>query len=289
MAPKNILLEGKPGIGKTTLIHSIADQLAFFGVGGFYTREIREQQRRGGFRVETFQGGSGVLAHVAFTAGPTVGKYRVDVDTFERIGVQALERALLNEAIRSPEHAPPAISEKPGCASVQDSSTTTDIWQNVIPAGGYSSEAQPTKSRSERDSAHDPPATGETCLNVIPAQAGCASGCHPPPEAGIQDFEGRKRALTPDSPSNGNSHETIIPESRIILIDEIGKMERFSERFKEVVLACLDSNKPVIATIMSGSHPFVDEVKNRGDVELVRVTLENRDQLMGAIVREIGE
>jgi len=35
MAPKNILLEGKPGIGKTTLIHSIADQLAFFGLAGF--------------------------------------------------------------------------------------------------------------------------------------------------------------------------------------------------------------------------------------------------------------
>lgn len=34
MELKNIFLEGEPGIGKTTLICRIADQLASFGIGG---------------------------------------------------------------------------------------------------------------------------------------------------------------------------------------------------------------------------------------------------------------
>jgi nucleoside-triphosphatase len=43
-----LLLTGRPGTGKTTIIRKIADEWRG-RVGGFYTGEIREQGQRLGF------------------------------------------------------------------------------------------------------------------------------------------------------------------------------------------------------------------------------------------------
>jgi len=39
---KNILLTGKPGCGKTTLIRRVLERLTEIDSGGFYTQEIRK-------------------------------------------------------------------------------------------------------------------------------------------------------------------------------------------------------------------------------------------------------
>ena len=167
----NILLEGEPGVGKTTLILNIAERLSSQRIGGFYTQEIREKGQRVGFRLATFSGQSGILSHMKFTAGPIVGKYRVNLPQFEKIAVNGLEKA--------------------------------------------------------------------------------------------------------------------ISESFIILIDEIGKMELFSGQFKKILPRCFDSDKTLIATIMSRSHPYVDRLKTRSDVKLIKVTKENRNKLVFNIIEEI--
>ncbi len=90
-----ILLTGAPQAGKTTLVRRIVAGLATSGiaVGGFITGELREQGRRVGFLVEAIGGGSAVLAHVARSEGPVVGRYHVDVPAFERGALPALDRA----------------------------------------------------------------------------------------------------------------------------------------------------------------------------------------------------
>jgi nucleoside-triphosphatase len=70
-----------------------------------------------------------------------------------------------------------------------------------------------------------------------------------------------------------------VAQSRIVIIDEIGKMELFSAPFKEAVLAAIDSGSPVIATAMARPHPWVDALKARPDVTLWQVTVENRDEM----------
>jgi len=165
------LFEGEPGIGKTTLLCKIGEGISHLGVGGFCTQEIREKGRRVGFQIETCSGESCILSHTRFKTGPRVGKYRVDVPGFERIGVAGLERAL--------------------------------------------------------------------------------------------------------------------HKSSVILIDEIGKMELFSERFKEIVNQCLDSEKLVLATVMARSHPLVDGLKRRSDVELLEVTMGNREQLASTLIKKV--
>ena len=76
---KNILLTGKPGIGKTTAIRRIVEGLKTNSVGGFWSTEIRENRRRVGFAIETLSGKTGILAHVNIEHGPRVSKYRVNV------------------------------------------------------------------------------------------------------------------------------------------------------------------------------------------------------------------
>jgi nucleoside-triphosphatase len=63
------------------------------------------------------------------------------------------------------------------------------------------------------------------------------------------------------------------------LIDELGKMELASEPFRDAVLELFDAHKPVVATVHAFRHPFSDALKARPDVELVRLTRGNRDEL----------
>lgn len=51
----------------------------------------------------------------------------------------------------------------------------------------------------------------------------------------------------------------------IFMVDEIGKMELYSERFKEMIKKILHSEKPVIATIALSKDPFIDKIKRRDD------------------------
>lgn len=74
----------------------------------------------------------------------------------------------------------------------------------------------------------------------------------------------------------------------IILIDEIGKMECFSERFKEVLLRCLNSEKKVIATIALKGSEWIEEIKKRKDIKLFEITQRNRDSLLAEILKEVG-
>jgi nucleoside-triphosphatase len=160
------LLTGRPGTGKTSLVRQAVAELKG-KAGGFYTEEIRVQGTRLGFKLITLDGQEAVLAHVDFHGRYRVGKYGVDVDELDRVGVPALE-----EAIR------------------------------------------------QRD---------------------------------------------------------------VIVIDEIGKMELFSKRFREVVLEAIHSDKPVLGTIMLNSHPWADEVKRQPQVRLVEIARTDYYQVLADI------
>ena len=85
-----VLLTGRPGCGKTTLVKRVVNELAV-PAGGFYTEEIRE---RGGFKLVTLDGKEAVLAHVDFKTPQRVGKYGLDLSALEIIGVEAVRAAV---------------------------------------------------------------------------------------------------------------------------------------------------------------------------------------------------
>lgn len=83
--PSNILITGRPGIGKTTVVMKLAEGLKRRIVAGFYTEEIRRGTHREGFRAVTFSGRTATLAHVDLRSRSRVGRYGVDVATFENL------------------------------------------------------------------------------------------------------------------------------------------------------------------------------------------------------------
>lgn len=84
MSSSNILITGPPGIGKTTLIKKVADDLKDLDPIGFYTLEIREGGVRKGFRLNSLDGREGILSHVGIRGSPRVGRYGVDLPGFEK-------------------------------------------------------------------------------------------------------------------------------------------------------------------------------------------------------------
>jgi nucleoside-triphosphatase len=83
---------------------------------------------------------------------------------------------------------------------------------------------------------------------------------------------------------------SILPVSRnVIILDEIGKMECFSEVFRKAALRALDSPNIVVGTITFGGDGFILGIKQRGDIEIHEVTAGNRDLLPGLIAKKIAE
>ena len=70
----------------------------------------------------------------------------------------------------------------------------------------------------------------------------------------------------------------------LIVIDEIGKMELFSNRFQRLVCDCLNSDKQVLASIALKGNEFIAAIKRRSDIRLLEVTRGNRDRLLEAIL-----
>lgn len=168
---RTLLLTGRPGVGKTTVIKKVARALGETA-GGFFTEEIRSSSgRRTGFRLVTLRGEEAVMAHVDLRKPrhPRVSRYGVDLGAVERVGVVALQGAM-------------------------------------------------------------------------------ASG-------------------------------------RIIIVDEIGKMELLSDAFKHTVLEAVESECTLLGTAMRGSDPWVDDLRARKHVQVWEVTSSNRDELSGQISR----
>jgi len=165
------LLTGRPGVGKTTCLRNVLD-LLHVPAGGFFTEEIRDEGRRVGFSLLALDGQRGTLAHVNRSGGPRVGKYGVNLDALDHVGVPAV-----------------------------------------------------------RDG---------------------------------------------------------IRKGRLVVIDEIGKMEMASPAFRQAVEDALESPVPVLGTILQASHPWADRIKTHPSVRQIDVTLANRESLPAELARMLG-
>ena len=70
--------------------------------------------------------------------------------------------------------------------------------------------------------------------------------------------------------------------SRVVILDEIGKMECLCQRFIQEVEALLNSSKMVIATVGLKGGGFPARVRSRPDCQVLTVTLSNRFRLFPA-------
>jgi nucleoside-triphosphatase len=78
----------------------------------------------------------------------------------------------------------------------------------------------------------------------------------------------------------------VIPSKprQIVVIDEIGKMERFSSPFRESLVRTLDSPHRVLGSIALMGGPFIHRIKNRPDVQVFHVSEKNRESLAASLI-----
>lgn len=68
-------------------------------------------------------------------------------------------------------------------------------------------------------------------------------------------------------------------ENDLLYLDEIGQMELYSDKFRNLVIRYLDANNICIATISSVfEDSFTKLIKNRADVVVVELTLDTREE-----------
>ena len=73
--------------------------------------------------------------------------------------------------------------------------------------------------------------------------------------------------------------ETALEYSDLILLDEIGVMEKQTTKFRKMLLKCLDSSKPVLGTFQQRADWFSDILNARTDTKIFSINESNREKI----------
>ena len=75
-----------------------------------------------------------------------------------------------------------------------------------------------------------------------------------------------------------------IEKKDVVIIDEIGPMELFSENFRDAATKALQSHRLVLVVLhLRSKDPLVEEFRNHEEVDLTEVTTSNREKLKSEI------
>ncbi len=73
-------------------------------------------------------------------------------------------------------------------------------------------------------------------------------------------------------------------ECDLVVVDEIGKMELFSAKFRETIPRVIGSGRRVLGTIMLNPNPWADAIKRQPQVNLITVTRANHQQVLEGLL-----
>ncbi len=79
--------------------------------------------------------------------------------------------------------------------------------------------------------------------------------------------------------------EIALSENKLLIIDEIGKMELYSMRFKELILRVFQTKIPFLGTILYKPHPFCDRLKDSHGIKLLTLRMSEHDKTYGKIIK----
>ena len=85
------------------------------------------------------------------------------------------------------------------------------------------------------------------------------------------------------------SLERALEREELIIIDEIGKMELFSRRFRSLIRRILESDERILGVIHQKTDPFTQQIRRYPAVEIVAVTETNRNVLPSLILEKLGQ
>lgn len=94
---KKILLTGLPGVGKTTIIRKVINNIFLNSgmIGGFFTKEIRENNRRVGFQVKTILSCEiDIIAHEQHKSSYKMHNFGINLNAFEKTLLMELKNCV---------------------------------------------------------------------------------------------------------------------------------------------------------------------------------------------------
>ena len=91
---KHLLIVGRPGVGKTTLMRRLTQSLRHCAIDGFLTEELREAEQRMGFWLSPLDGRQVLLAHRRLESGTRVGPYKVNIEVLDHVAVAVIQRGI---------------------------------------------------------------------------------------------------------------------------------------------------------------------------------------------------
>lgn len=78
------------------------------------------------------------------------------------------------------------------------------------------------------------------------------------------------------------------PDTRLVVLDEVGKMESFSLPFRERVERLLASDIPVLASVALHGVGFVKRVRHDPRITLIHMKRDSREGLVGELLRRLA-
>ncbi|KQC04523.1 MAG: hypothetical protein APR53_10125 [Methanoculleus sp. SDB] len=161
------------------------------------------------------------------------------------------------------------ITGPPGSGKTTAVLRIIESLRDARPAGFYTAEVRERGVRTGFDLVS---LSGRRQILARTGMKGPRVGKYGVDVAGLEAFLGDPEAL---------------PEGAgVIIVDEIGKMECLSPRFRTYLMHILDSGVFVIATIALRGDTFIESIKKRPGIVLRTLTRENRDLLVPELVLE---
>ncbi len=165
-------------------------------------------------------------------------------------------------------HAKTLITGKPGVGKTTLVQKIIKRMGSVNMAGFYTSEIRCTGSRLG--------------FELKGLNGGCRTLAHVDMDS--RHRTGKYGVDTPGFEEFLATLDLLNPAVELIVIDEIGKMELFSNCFRNLVRDALNADRQVLATIALKGNDFIREIKQRLDIRLLEVTHANRNRLLEAIL-----
>ncbi len=75
-----------------------------------------------------------------------------------------------------------------------------------------------------------------------------------------------------------------VAAGELVVVDEIGPMELLADAFPQAVRHALAADVPFLASIVARRHPFTDELKQRRELELLKLTRDNRERIVEHLI-----
>jgi nucleoside-triphosphatase len=165
------------------------------------------------------------------------------------------------------------LTGRPGCGK------TTLIRRLVeglgVPAGGFYTEEIRRAGRREG-----------FALITLDGQTATLASVHSPSRRRVSKYGVNVESI---DEVGVPAVEQATERAALVVIDEIGKMELLSNRFRQAVLSALESGKPVLASIMLAPQPWADAIKARPEAEVILLTEANRSQVQDDLLATLRE